>query len=87
MSCFLHVAIVCTGLTAPANGGITFTDGNNFGSAATYSCVEGFAMTGAIAVSVEMARVCLGEGAWTGRQGSTCDGKQYCIQQIHIANG
>ena len=66
---------MCPGLTAPANGGITFTDGSNFGSAAAYSCDEGFTLTG------DMARVCLGEGTWTGSEPS-CDG-MFTIATVH----
>ena len=66
--CSLHVAIICDNLTAPTNGEIFFTDGSNFGSAAAYSCDEGFTRTG------DLARVCLGEGTWTGSEPS-CDGE------------
>ena len=68
MSSSFHVAIVCPGLTNPANGGITFTNGNNFGSVATHNCEEGFTLTG------DVARVCLGQGVWTGSD-PTCDGR------------
>ena len=62
--CSLFVATVCPGLTAPANGGITFTDGINFGSAASYSCNEGFSL------SSDEERVCLDLGTWTGSEPS-----------------
>ncbi len=50
----------CEDLRAPQNGGITFSNSNNIGSQASYTCISGFNLIG-----VETRR-CQNNGVWSG---------------------
>ena len=45
----------CTGTyaTAPADGKVSLSDGNNHGSKATFSCKDGFKQSGAVSITCD----------------------------------
>ena len=65
----ITTAPVCPVLAAPANGQVDATV-RDFGSVATYSCNDGFALNG------EATRTC-GDGEWTG-EAPTCE-RMICV--------
>ena len=50
----------CGGLTDPANGQVSHTDGTTFGETATYSCDTGYNLMG------DSTRMCEATGMWSG---------------------
>lgn len=53
---------VCSPLDQPNNGTITLSDGKGlFGSIATYTCFEGFELSGD-----DSTRACKADGQWSG---------------------
>ena len=59
--------VVCSDLEAPANAMIAYSDSTMIGSVATYSCSDGYSLTG------EPTRTCLATGSWSGSE-PTCTG-------------
>ena len=57
----------CGGLTDPANGQVSHTDGTTFGETATYSCNAGYTLMGS------STRMCEATGMWSG-SAPTCQG-------------
>ena len=57
----------CGGLTDPAGGSITFTDGSLYNSVATFECDPGFHLTGST------IRLCQADGFWSGAADQACE--------------
>jgi len=68
--CLFSVAIECVRLTSPLNGFVSL-EGVRLGSEATYSCEEGFGLTGG-----SSTRVCESDGDWSGTA-PICKSKYY----------
>ena len=77
LTCFIPLSIVvtCPMLPSPANGEVTYSDLLRYtnGTVATYSCGEGFGLSGG-----DVTRTCEGDGsspngAWSGVTPS-CEG-------------
>ena len=66
----------CAELTDPANGNVDVTDGTNTGSVATYSCDDGYTLSGS------ETRTCEEGGLWSG-DAPVCEGKVVVVQCIH----
>lgn len=56
---FCIISVRCNYLSSPASGAVAFTNGNNIGSIANYSCEYGYSLVGDSAT-----RVCLANGTW-----------------------
>ncbi len=59
--------IECDVLTDPANGQVNISSGTIFGSTATYSCNNGYTLSGSV------SRTCGASGFWSGSE-PTCEG-------------
>ena len=53
---------MCPGLSAPENGSVSVSKGEDVGSIATYTCDEGFKLVG------QSTRSCQENGAWDGTE-------------------
>ena len=62
----LNSAGVCSELSSPTNGQVTWT-GLTSGSTANYTCDSGYQLIG------EQTRTCLSTGMWSGQE-PTCEG-------------
>ena len=63
----VFAAIDCGNLTDPLQGFVSINE-TSFGSAANYTCLDGYELNG------NMSRVCLDSGVWSGND-PTCDRK------------
>ena len=62
------IGITCGDLIVPANGDVEYSNRNRtFNSTATYSCDEGYTLTG------NSQRICVGLNIWSGSD-PTCTG-------------
>ena len=80
-SIFVSSLALCPDLVDPVNGTVMMT-GNSVGDTATYSCDDGFALSGVIMVT------CQDDGQWSDPPPTcvafrTCAIIQYCIVIIH----
>ena len=64
----INAGIVCGNLTAPENGNVTFDEFIGWGGSATYSCDEGYTLTGT------STRECQKSATWTSTA-PTCESK------------
>lgn len=62
----------CGVLVDPANGRVTLSMGRSVTSEASYTCNEGFTLSG------DTMRTCQPDGEWSGSE-PTCSGKQFHI--------
>ena len=69
---YMHAAVVCSVLTDPTNGFVSFTT-TTFNSVATYTC------TGNYVISGSRQRTCLETGQWSGEE-PTCISESFIIQ-------
>ena len=72
------IAIICNELMSPAKGTVEYSDPSRiFNSRATYSCDEGYTLTG------NSQRICVGLNIWSGSEptctGITLSNPLYCI--------
>ena len=72
----LHTAeeVTCPDLPPPNNGQVEFT--TNIGDTATYTCDEGYELSG------EVTRLCLPDGVWNGSE-PTCNCKCSLSKSIY----
>ena len=59
---------MCDPLKAVSNAVVSITNGNLFGSVATYTCVDGYFLVGDSSIS------CLDSGSWSGKE-PVCQGE------------
>ena len=67
---FFTLAIRCATIGSPGDGSVSFSNGYNYGSVATYVCRSSFALLGV------NERTCGGDGKWTGQP-------PRCVRKYH----
>ena len=67
------VGIICPFLTTPEHGRIVYSNGNKFGSRATYECEKGFVLEGS------KYRYCQGDMWW-----GPSDSVPYCAKEGRV---
>ena len=67
---------MCSRLDAPTNGRISFSDGQNIGSVATYECFPGYVLDG------DRTRTCQLDQTWTG-DAPVCRREAKTLEKIH----
>ena len=73
------IAIICNELMSPAKGTVEYSDPSRiFNSRATYSCDEGYTLTG------NSQRICVGLNIWSGSE-PTCTGI-YIVKSVVLYN-
>ena len=73
---YFFIAIQCDALFDPANGTVS-TTGTGVGDTATYTCDDGYELSGSGTLT------CLSSGEWSGLL-PTCEGKYVCIVAFSI---
>jgi len=75
----LHIVVVCPVLSAPDNGQISCSPGNDSpGDICTFNCDDGFEISGT------QSRTCQDDGTWNGADDTVCTRELHSYNSIYV---